>query len=140
MTDEQQASAATETAPDSAAEREITFRDRPIWVHLPTPEQLLVWKRVLRQLQTPGDLDASQVMQALERARKIIDSVLVNRLDIDWLDDLMLDGDLTLNDAAGILQSTLDAFALQGESNRADRRAAKSAKPKKVTRRKATTR
>lgn len=141
MSDEQGAAGVDESAPNTAAEREITFRDRVIWVRLPSPEQILVWQRIVRQLQSPDirGWDSDEVMRALDRARRIIDSIILHRIDVEWLDDLMLDGDLTLEGAAEILQLTIEAFGDGRESsgNRADRRAAKNAKPKKATRRKA---
>lgn len=130
-----------ETAPQAAdvpaeAEREITFKERTIWVRVPSPEQLLVWKRTVQKLQG-ADVDGwngEQVMSALERTRKIIDSVLVHEVDKDWLDDEMLDGRVGLIETAQIIQLTVEAFA--DNDNREARRAA--AKPaKKATRKKA---
>ena len=117
-------------------ELEITFKGRLIWVRMPTPEQLLVWKRTLRQLQDAEvkSWNAEQVMIALERTRKIIDSVLVNKADVIWLDDEMLEGNLTLLDTAQIIQSTVEKFAdeAKAEGNRETRRA--KAAPKKARR------
>lgn len=116
------------------AEREIQFQGRALWVRVPRPEQLLVWKRTLAKLQT-ADIDGwngHQMMDALERTRKIIDSTLVHDTDKDWLDDEMLAGKLSLLDTAQIIQLTVEAFA--PDANRADRRAA--AKPKKAARKK----
>ena len=126
----------TEASKVVSPELEITFKGRLIWVKMPTPEQLLVWKRTLRQLQDAEikSWNAEQVMIALERTRKIIDSVLVNKADVVWLDDEMLDGNLTLLDTAQIIQSTVDRFAdeAQVEGNRETRRA--KAAPKKARR------
>jgi hypothetical protein len=121
------------------AEREITFKERAIWVRVPSPEQLLVWKRTVSKLQS-ADVDGwngSQVMDALERTRKIIDSVLVHEVDKDWLDDQMLDGNLGLIDTAQIIQLTVEAFA-EGDNREARRAAQKPAK--KAARKKAASR
>jgi hypothetical protein len=130
----------TEVSEVVPPELEIQFRGRAIWVKMPTPEQLLVWKRTLRQLQDAEikSWNAEQVMIALERTRRIIDSVLVNETDVVWLDDEMLGGNLTLLDTAQIIQSTVDRFAdeAKAEGNRETRRA--KAAPKKA-RRKAPT-
>ena len=119
-------------------ELEITFKERLIWVRMPTPEQLLVWKRTLRQLQESEvqNWNAEQVMIALERTRKIIDSVLVHKADVVWLDDEMLEGNLTLLDTAQIIQLTVEKFADEAtaEGNREARRAAKKAPAKKAAR------
>lgn len=135
MSDEQ--TPATEEVPVSP-EQEITFRGREIWVKMPSPEQLLVWKRTLKMLQDADALGwtGDQVMRALERTRLIIDSVLANQVDKDWLDDEMLAGTLGLKDTASIINQTVEAFANAAEAggNREDRRAAKKAKGKKAVR------
>lgn len=142
------------TAPEAATaelppELEITFEvpasgiTRQLWVRMPTPEQLLVWKRTLRQLQGAdvSGWNGEQVMKALERTRLIIDSLLVHETDKEWLDDEMLAGTVGLKDTAGIINGTVDAFATAAEEggNRETRRAAKKAAPaKKAARKKAT--
>lgn len=113
-------------------EQEIDFRGRKMWVRMPRPEQLLVWKRTLTQLQTvvDGDWTADSVMTALERLRRIIDSVLVNKADVTWLDDQFLDGTLTFQQLTPMITLTVEAFAdaAENEGNREERRAAKPAK------------
>jgi hypothetical protein len=137
------------TAPEAATaelppELEIPFAGRTLWVKMPTPEQLLVWKRTLRQLQGAdvSGWNGEQVMKALERTRLIIDSLLVHETDKEWLDDEMLAGRVGLMDTAGIINGTVDAFATAAEEggNRETRRAAakKAAPAKKATRKKAT--
>jgi hypothetical protein len=126
----------TET-PAPGAMHEIAFKGRSMWVKMPTPEQLLVWQRTIKLLQGP-DVDgwgADQVMRALERTRKIIDSVLVDAADRDWLDDEMLDNGLTLIDTADIIRLTVEAFGTKTE----DGKPVKAAPRKRATRRKATT-
>lgn len=124
----------------STPEREINFQGRAMWVKVPSPEAILVWQRTVRRLQGEDvtGWNGAQVMQALERARKIIDSVLANDIDKDWLDDGMLDGTIKFQEATQIIQLTLEAFAETEEpANRAERRAAtKRAPAKKAVRRK----
>jgi hypothetical protein len=125
-------------------EQEIDFQGRSLWVKMPSPEQLLVWKRTLKKLQdadTEG-WNGEQAMIALERTRKIIDSVLVNKADVEWLDDEMLAGNVDLLATASIIQKAVDAFvaAAEAEGNRETRRAAEKKTPaKKATRKKAST-
>jgi hypothetical protein len=125
-------------------EQEIDFQGRAMWVKMPSPEQLLVWKRTLKKLQdadTEG-WNGEQAMIALERTRKIIDSVLVNKADVEWLDDEMLAGNVDLLATASIIQKAVDAFvaAAEAEGNRETRRAAEKKTPaKKATRKKAST-
>ena len=62
----------TEAAtPVATPELEIEFEGRQIWVRMPSPEQLLVWKRTLTQLQGADvtGWNGEQVMKALERTR-----------------------------------------------------------------------
>jgi hypothetical protein len=125
-------------------ELEIEFMGRTLLVRFPKPEQLLVWKRTLRQLQS-ADVDgwnAEQVMNALERTRRIIDSMMVNSADVTWLDDEMLAGNVDLRGASEIINTTVTAYADMAErekaenGTRAERRAAKKTPGKKATRKK----
>lgn len=126
-------------------EADIVFQGRTIWVHMPRPEQLVVWKRALVRLQEMTDAEAAkgftgdQVMAALERSRKIIDTLLVNEEDKEWLDDEMLDGRLTLQGASDIILLATDRFAelAKAEGNRDTRRAATKAPAAKKAIRKA---
>jgi hypothetical protein len=134
----------TETPPPAGSERPIQFRGRELWVKMPAFEVILVWKRTLAKLESPEaqNWNGEQALQALERARRIIDSFVINRADRDWLDDEMLDPDnpLGLQEAASIIQLTVTEFGGDGEDgapvNRAARRKATPAK--KATRKKAT--
>jgi hypothetical protein len=120
--------------------QEIDFMGRDMRVRMPSPEQLLVWKRTIRQLQgaDTGKWTAVEAMSALERSRKIIDSVLEDPADVDWLDDGMLEGTILLTDTSQIIQKAVEAFAeaAEAEGNRETRRAAEKAKPKKAARKK----
>jgi hypothetical protein len=135
----------TEAAPAATTELppelEIPFAGRQLWVRMPSPEQLLVWKRTLVQLQGAdvSGWNGEQVMKALERTRKIIDSLLVHDVDKEWLDDEMLSGTIGLTDTAEIINGTVEAFATAAEEggNRATRREIK--KPGKKAARKAPT-
>lgn len=135
---------ATEGADPTQIELPVMLLDREIYCHMPSPEQLLVWQRTVRRL-TEAPMDASwtgsEVMNALERLRKIIDSLMVNRADRDWLDDQFLDETITFKDLAPFITKVTEAFAraAEEEGNRADRRAAKKAPAKKAARKKVTT-
>lgn len=127
-------------------EVEVQFEGRSIWTRMPSPEQLLVWDRTVRNLtEAPPDESwtGSQVMRSLDRLRRIVDTILVNRADVDWLDDQFLDGKLTFKSLAPFIAKVVDAFADAAEqanatSNRAAKRAAKKAPAKKAARKKAT--
>lgn len=127
----------TETAaPEAAPMREIEFYGRTMWVHLPSPEQLLVWKRTVARLQelNPASWTGDEVLAALERARRIVDSLLEHEADKDWLDDQMLDRKITSRQTTEIITKAVEAFADQSDDNREARRAAKKAPAKKAAR------
>lgn len=135
------------------AELEITFtypagdetKTRMMWVKRPTPEQLLVWQRTVTKLTNApvtASWTGSEVMGALERLRKIVDSLLVNRADTDWIDDQFLDGTLTFETLTPLVTETTLAFqkaAAEG-GNREERRAAAKTKPAKKAARKVVAR
>lgn len=134
---------ATSAQPEVMPEQEIEFKGRKLWVKMPSPEQLLVWKRTLKQLQNDvtAGWNGEQAMKALERTRLIIDSVLAHEADKEWLDDEMLAGTVGLMETGAILNLTVEAFAAaaEAEGNRETRRAAakKTAPAKKAARKKA---
>ena len=127
-------------------EVEVQFQGRSIWARMPSPEQLLVWDRTVRNL-TDAPVDeswtGSQVMRALDRLRRIVDTILVNKADVEWMDDQFLDGKLTFRGLAPFIAKVVDAFADAAEqanatSNRAAKRAAAKKPAKKAARKKAT--
>lgn len=139
MTTEQE-----EAAAPVSPEVEIDFHGRKIWVRMPSAEQLLVWQRTVKQL---GDADkrvdwtASEALTALDRCRRIIDSILVNKADSVWIDDQFLDGELTFKDLMPLITRTVEMFRAAAEEDAPNREARRAAKPaKKAARKKATTR
>ena len=119
----------------------IEFMGRTLYIRMPRPEQILVWQRTLNRLQSPDsqDWNGVQVLAALERTRKIIDSLLADPKDIEWLDDGMLSGQIGLKDTATIITRAVEKFAesAEGSGNREQRRAAKSP-AKKAARKRAS--
>lgn len=141
-----------EAAPEVPLELEIpfVFQDangdggemrRTMWVRMPRPEQLLVWQRTVDKL-TNAPVTASwtgtEVMAALERLRKIVDSLLVNKADVAWIDDQFLDGSLTFQTLTPFITETVSAFqqAAAGTGNREERRGAAKKVAKKAARKK----
>jgi conjugal transfer/entry exclusion protein len=129
----------TETEATAAPELPIEFRGREMFVTMPSPEQLMVWQRTLHNLQNADaeSWDGPKVMKTLERSRKIVDSLLVNEEDIEWLDDEMISGRVDLKGTVEIIQKATEAFSelAASQGNREERRAAaKKAPAKKVTR------
>lgn len=123
----------------------VMFHGREIYARMPTPEQLVVWQRTVKRLQE-APIDASwtgsEVMVALERLLKIINSLMAHKVDIEWLDDKFLEGELDFQKLSPFIVLVTDAFAdaAEAEGNREDRRAAAKKTPaKKAARKKAST-
>lgn len=90
---------------------------RTMRVKLPTPEQLAVWRRTVEWFERAGDnLTGEPAQKALGRIVKIIMSVLADDADIEWVEDQLLDGQLTAVRAADILTLTVDQFADQAKN------------------------
>jgi hypothetical protein len=115
----------------------ITFKGREIQVRLPSPEQLLVWRRTMRSLQAanPEDWSSDEVLDALERTRRIVDSLL-DKETIRWIDDEMLSRNIGLQDLSEII---LEATRVFGKHETPGKKPAKTAakKPAKKATRKA---
>lgn len=145
MTEQNEAATAVEEeTPDVPVELPVMLKGREIYVRMPSPEQLLVWERTVKRL-TEAPVNASwsgsEVLAALERLRRIVDTLMVNRTDVDWLDDQFLDGGLNFQALAPFIAEVVTAFQefAAANGNREERRTA--AKPaKKAARKKAATR
>lgn len=114
----------------------ITFQGREMFVTMPSPTQLAVWKRILARLQnTPENAwTASAVVDSLGRLVTIVETLLVEPVDKAWLEDSLLDGTLDFPTLAPIITLTTEAFqqAAAETGNRETRRAAKKAPGKKA--------
>lgn len=138
MTEQETAAATAEEG--APVELPVMLLGREIYTRMPTPEQLLVWQRTVNRLtQAPVDTSwtGSEVMAALERLRKIVDSLMVNNADRDWLDDQFLEGTLDFRRLAPFITDVTVAFQeyaanqIQTNGTRAEKRAVK---PKKAQR------
>lgn len=134
MTDQQEAAQPFPEVP-------VPFMGREIYCRMPTPEQLLVWQRTVKRL-TEAPIDASwtgsEVMAALERLLKIINSLMVNKVDVEWLDDAFLEQSLGFQDLAPFITLVTSEFAKITEEN-GQTDPVKKTPVKKATRKKATT-
>lgn len=112
---------------------EIKFAGRMMAVRAPDPGQMLVWKRTLTRLQEANvtEWTGAQVLNALERLRIIIDSLLLDEADKDWLDDQLLRNKIGFKDLGQIPTLAAEAVSkLTAPNNRAERRdAAKKTGP-----------
>lgn len=131
------------TEPEQQAAPEIPevpvkLLDREIFVRMPRPEQILVWQRTLDNLtKAPANeqWDSQQVMASLERLRKIVDSIIVNKADVTWLDDQFLEGTLDFAGLTPFITDVVNTFADLAEAespNRETKRAVKKTARKKA--------
>ena len=114
-------------APAPDLPKTVTVKGRVIEVCRPTDEQLFAWDRVLRKLERAAKEieNANQARRLMEKCDAIINSVIANEEDRDWLEDGQLDGSLTLQDAGHIVLDALKAYELESSEeapNRAARR------------------
>lgn len=83
---------AVEAAAVGGSTRPITFLGREILVEMPDENQILIWRKIIRQLQEEGNTkDPERLFVLMERGRRIVDSVIVSDSDVEWLDDMLLE-------------------------------------------------
>jgi|SRR6187549_3205397 len=129
--------------PEDRVELPVMLGDREIYVRRPTAEQLLAWQRVVTRL-SDAPIDASwtgtEILGAMERMLRIVNSLMVNKADVVWMDDRFLDGTLDFAKVTPFITAVVDAFKdhadaqLAEHGTRPEKRAAKKAAPKKATR------
>lgn len=122
--------AGDETSAPTVQRETITFMGRKLAVRLPSAEQLIAWdsltKRVQRQ--DPETVTMADAVKFTSQLYTIIESVMVEPDDVDWLWELRAQEKINLEKASEIITEALKAFksALTGEpDNRAARRARK---------------
>lgn len=112
----------------------IPFKGRTIHMKMPSPEQLLVWQRTMRQFEAmdTSAMNGHQALNAIDRCVRIVTSLFALPKDREWLDDALLDEEVKLNDLLPLMSDTVTAFgeAAAESGNREERRAA----AKKATR------
>ena len=112
---------------DQPMVEEIEFQGRTLKIRAPKPEQVLIWQRTVKHLESANlsDWSGEQVLAALQRGRMIIDSLLYDPDDISWLDDEMLAGRVGLREASEIVIEAMKRMT----GNRTQRRAAAKKAP-----------
>lgn len=113
-------------APEAEAPKTIEFLGRTLQVKPPTAEQLLAWERLLVKLEKVAQSDATaETVRALfGRITRIIDSVVVDEEDREWLEDGRMDGTVTIENSSQIVLDALEAYGadVAQPANRAARR------------------
>lgn len=100
----------------------IEFRGRTMPVRFPTAEQLTVWNRTARRASeiSGRDITNQEAATLLDRVLRIIQSVLDEQADRDWVEDQLLDGGLTLagdGGATDIISMTVELMRGQAEAD-----------------------
>lgn len=101
----------------------VTVNDREISFKAPTDGQILVLSRLMRGAKQIDTDDPEQINLGLTEMSKIldiIDAMIEDPIDRDWVEEQMIKGTLDLN---ALLEGFQDA--VNGEGNRATKRAAK---------------
>lgn len=93
--------------PSNPNEGIVPFRGRNIKVSRPTEAQMAVWQRIANRLSTTTPSDASKI---LDRYFTIVDTILVDEVDRDWLEDQMLGGQIEIQDASDIVLAAVKLF------------------------------
>jgi hypothetical protein len=115
-------------APPSRAYKTVTLKGRAIQVRKPDADQLLVWDRVLQRIETMAAAaeTANQIRRLVNKCDIIINALIVNEEDQDWLENQQLAGTLNLREAGSIVLKALEAYGDEvapEPPNRAARRA-----------------
>ena len=111
----------------------VPFKGRTILVKIPTSEQLAIYRRLSRDFQhvaaeSGNDLPIDEALRHLDRAVRLVQSVLATDDDKEWIEDLILEGRATLDECTVLLREAFAALREKSEAqqNRATRRAAKT--------------
>lgn len=108
----------------------VEFQGRLIRVTSPTSEQLTMYRRLAREFQDLGRdgnadrLGLDESLRQLDRATRLIQSVMKEPRDREWLEDQLLEGNVTLDQCTELLRSAFAQLhkANEAQQNRADRR------------------
>lgn len=119
----------TDPEADVLATAEVEFRGRMIRVKTPETEQIMIINRMAAtfgRASQQQNISAQKAIKLMDRAFRAVCSVIINPADIEWLEELFLDGDLRLEETIPIITTATRALrtANEGNTNRAERRAA----------------
>lgn len=134
-TDQPTTTLADATTYDVATET-VTFRGRTMKVVQPEPEQLVVWQLTVRRLEGIESVTTTeQATTLIGRALRVIQSVLANDVDRDWVEDQILDKKLDLTGAVPIVITALTMFNEKRTAAQGNNPAAAGKKPGTARRR-----
>lgn len=106
----------------------ITFMGREIIVSMPEAEQLVAWDSLTKRVQRrdPNSVTMADAVKFTGQLYTIIESVMVDPEDVDWLWELRATKKVGLEEASEIITKAMKVFeaAITGQpQNRAARRA-----------------
>lgn len=123
--------AATEAQPEEMT-AEVEFLNRKVLVRLPTDEQLVMYRRLSVQFQdltadgAADNLTTEQALRELDRAIRLVQSVLVHDRDKERIEEDLLEGKVTLAQCTGLLKQAFQKLNEKHEEMAAgDNRAAR---------------
>lgn len=98
--------------PVKQAPKTVTLKGRVIEVKRPTDEQLFAWDQVLRRMEAMGKNieNTDQARKLINKCMNIVNAVIANEDDRDWLEDGRLDGSITLQDAGELVLDALKVY------------------------------
>lgn len=120
------------TAPADAPEKTeyfVDIRDQKVQIKEAAPEQLAMMRITANRLARLNEKTVSgdEALRAFEKAIQIVTSLPVDRSDRDWLEDLLLTGEMDLGEANLIMEAAAEEWVAKG-GNRAERRKKKAAR------------
>lgn len=102
----------------------IVFGDRHMRVRQPGIEQIAMYRRIAKQMEALGShqitttKEGENAVKLFDRAAKMIESVLVDEDDREWVEDQLLAG-RRISDLIPILRSAIDKIGEQAAARQA---------------------
>lgn len=112
-------------AEGAETEHYVTVRGQRCRIGASSGEQLALMRMTARRLSRvdPDNITADQAIRMYEKAVQTVTTLLVDRDDRDWLEDLLLSREMELEEAMGVMTEALESWT-QARGNRAEKRAA----------------
>lgn len=103
MTDAVEAAETVTEVKPPAGHYYATMKDRKILVKDINPAQSMVLGGYLRQIK--GEVDYDKITDIFGKLMQLVENLIVEKADLDWLESLILDGELDVPDFATIFHS-----------------------------------
>jgi hypothetical protein len=125
MTEEKPEQSVEETAPKKHF---IQVRGQEIEIGPSEPTQLAMMRLTANRLARldPANTSNEEALRVYEKVIQIVTSILVNRDDRDWIEDLLLQKEMNLEEATEVMEQATAEWGKAG--NREQRRAKASRK------------